>query len=165
MASNSGYPAVYVGQRLTAALLRSTLSFAAWKTTSTSRNTTTTRTADPDLTLAVEADALYTGDFMIIYSSTSTTPGLNWAFTVPAGATGYYTYSAGQTTTDTNITFPIASGGGPPTVSGTLGLNGKLWLDTSSTAGNLTVAWAQLVSNAANVTLEAGSYIKLKREE
>ncbi len=165
MPSNTGYPSFFVGQRLTATLLQSGQPNQAWKIASTARQNTTTRTADPDLSLAVEANALYKGEFMLIYSSTSATPGFNWAFTVPSGASGYYTYSAGQTTTDTNITFPIASGGGPPTVNGTLGLGGKFWLDTSSTAGNLAIAWAQLSSNAAFVTLEAGSWMEFKRVE
>jgi hypothetical protein len=165
MPSNTGYPAFFVGQRLTATLLTSAQEISAWKIASTSRNTTISRTADPDLTLSVEANSLYTGKFVIVYSSTSVTPGLNWSFGVPAGATGHYTYTAGQTTTDTNIYFAIASGGGPPTINGTLGLSGQFWLDTAATAGTFSINWAQLVSNAANVTLEAGCYMTLKRQE
>lgn len=165
MPSNAGYPAFFVGQRLTATLLQSAQPFQAWKAASTSRNTTITRAADPDLLLAAEANSLYELNFFLNVTCTSAVPGFNFTFTVPASATGNYGYSAGGGSGDIHSAFAYGGGGGPATVNGIVSVMGRGVVDTAGTAGNVTLLWAQLASNAINVTLDAGSWMELKRME
>ncbi len=178
MASNSGYPNLYVGQRLTATLAQSMLPFQAWKTTGTTRTSTTSRTADPDLVLPVEANALYVLRYFFIVSCIANTSGMSMSWTVPSGASGTHSFSglqhsSGSTPTassqDVNTTFDIATGTGTGIIpSGTqpvTGVQGIGWIDTAATAGNLTLTWAQLTSSANGTTLNAGSFIELKRVE
>ena len=178
MASNTGYPAFFVGQRLTATLLQSAQPITAWKTTSTSRPSTTSRTADPDLQLPVEASALYTLRYFFIVSCSANSSGFSMSWTFPAGASGTHSFSGLQHTAgsvptassqDVNTTFDMSTGTGTGIIaSGTqpvTGVQGIGFLDMSSTAGTFALNWAQLTSSANATVLNAGSFIELSRIE
>lgn len=173
MASNSGYPAFYVGQRWTATLAQSTLPRTAWKTTSLTRTSTASATADPDLVLPVEANALYILNYVLQYTTTAAAD-IRWTFTGPSGMTGSHVISGLQvggagtsTTEDNSVRYDIgATAGAGGLGSGSpFGVIGSGMVDTAGTAGNFTLAWAQFTSTAVNTTLEANSYIQLLRVE
>lgn len=166
------YPALAIGQRLTAALLTSMLPIQVKKAGGTSRNTTTTMTADPELVLPVEANASYRVMLFAKYDAgTAPSSGrLKWSLTGPAGATGdfsthgaqptataYATDQAGQTSLGGTTTMGAAGVGTafPIVAVGTIIIAG--------TAGNLSFTWAQADSNATNTTIYAGSYMEIQR--
>lgn len=174
MPSTDGYPLFFVGQRLTATLLQSGTERVAYKAASTSRPSTTTRTADPDLSLTVEANALYrlTGE---LFWSSGASSAIGWkgAFTVPSGASGAWGLSAldntgGSTSGLSDVTGiareissetnagVVASFSYSPTKFGG-------FVDTGATAGTLAFTWAQQTSSATGLVLEAYSFISLLR--
>ncbi len=173
MPSNTGYPAFFVGQRLTASLLTSAQPMQAWKTTSTTRISTATNTADPDLTLPLEANALYKLEYMLLYS-TNATADFKWQWSVPSGTTGNHVISAIQVggagtaqTEDLAIAYTLAAnaGAGGLGSSSPFSVLGRGWVDTAATAGNMTLTWSQFTLTAVNTTLEANSWMELKRVE
>src|SRR4051812_30104463 len=83
----SQYPVVYAGQRITATLLSSMLPLEAYKQTSLTRTATTTLADDPDLVIALEANATYFVEFFIKYAAVATEQ-FKPAWTVPSGASG-----------------------------------------------------------------------------
>lgn len=164
------YPVPAVGTRLTADFLTSMLEISARKTGSTARTSTTVLANDPDLTLAVEANAVYEIRMGLKFTG-AVAGGLSFAFSMPAGAAG-----------DTMVSAPRSGGAGgfnedqmlASTMSGTVGTDaitgglagGVILLGTfttSGTAGNVALQWAQRVSNGTATTMLAGSYLMFKR--
>lgn len=149
------------GQRLTAGGLRAALGLSASKGADTARASTVTLTADPDLTVAVSANAVYVVKFSLLYKGAATGTGdFKFGFAVPPGAT----FAGGFL----GIANPLGVTVGPVTASSTLvsygnGTANPLWCEvnatlvTSGTAGSLTLTWAQNTSIATATTLMAGS--------
>jgi hypothetical protein len=155
------------GQRLTAAALNAAIGLTARKGADTARssaNTGTTLTADPDLTVAVLANAAYLVTFSLLYKGAATNTGdFKFSFSAPSGATlagGFL-----------GINNPLGLYILPVTVSSTLvsysnTTANPLWCEvtatlvTSSTPGNLTLTWAQNTSSATATTLMAGSSLQ-----
>jgi len=174
VASNTGYPAYFVGQRLTATLLASAQAQQAWKTTSTARTSTTALADDPDLLLPVTANALYRFSMMLHYTgavASSFVP-LKINLTLPASATGQFV-AHGYASTGVNNGGDQASaflngvdqafgGAASPTLI-PLFITG--FIDIAATAGNCTLRWAQNASNATATTLNAGCWMELMRME
>lgn len=162
------YPVPAVGQRLTAAFITSMLPTTARKAADTSRASTTVLAADPDLALAVEANAVY-GLEGCFFHSGAIAPSISINHTFPAGTTGHVGY-AGQDTSGTGgdsndqmkrnalgtlTNFNNKTGGAAIIYSGIV--------VTAGTAGTLTVIWAQVVSNATATILLTNSWMKLTR--
>ncbi len=172
MPSNTGYPAFFVGQRLTATLMTSAQPITAWKTTSTSRPSTIVNVADPDLVLPVEANALYNFSMMLQYSNAGAASGLQINITLPASATGIFVASGIQSAGANNAADQVSSFANASSQAfagaALANLNG-LWvtgsIDTAATAGSCTLTWAQNVSNATAVVLQAGCWMRLERRE
>lgn len=146
----------------------------AYKTASTSRNSTTTLTADDDLHIALEAASVYKLELQLLFRGDGATgnQGFNFAMgysgsfafefdalghkivnlvpTVHASAVGAFGMSAG----------PIP-GGVAPIAIGALDDDGfhSTWLVETLTAGTLSVNWAQAASSADATVLRAGSYL------
>jgi hypothetical protein len=174
MASSDGYPALYVGQRLTATLLQSMLPKQAWKTTDTSRASTTTTTSDPDLQIPVDADTLWDFEMFLYYTGPVGGGGitaLKINLVVPSGATGVFSGDgmasdvAGYAN-DQHLGF--ASGANvafsaPNTLPASLMVKGTV--DIGSTAGTVGLSWAQNNSSATATIVKAGSYMKMWRRE
>jgi len=125
---------------------------SAVKAGATSRNTTVTPAADPDLVVAVEANSRY--DVTCIVGWTNGGGGMRFDFTGPTSATMLWVDNDGSVaaTIGTDLTFNVTVG---TTLKGTL--------ITVGTAGNLTLRWAQNTSNAADTTLLAGCGLHVER--
>lgn len=165
------YPTILAGQRLTADLLTSMLPLHAAKSGSTSRSSTTTVTADPDLQLSVEANADYTIHGLLRISGPAAGD-MDIKFTVPSGATGSYTVTGrlasasaldSDTRTSTRISFGVETQFSTPSTSAAQANHVVGRLITSSTAGTFSIDWAQTVSDATATVMESDSWIMLKR--
>jgi hypothetical protein len=149
------------GQRLTAAALNAAIGLTARKAANTARALTTTLTADPDLTIPVLANSSYLVTIFLLYNGAATNTGdLKFGFSVPSGAS----LPGGVI----GVANPLAVFTNSLTASSVLvsygnGTGNPLWcgvtatLLTSSTAGSLTLTWAQNTSNGTATTLMTGS--------
>ncbi|MCF0087173.1 MULTISPECIES: right-handed parallel beta-helix repeat-containing protein [unclassified Streptomyces] len=124
----------------------------AIKSADTPRTSTVTTTADPHLTLPVAPNATYDVECVAVWTTGG--GGLRATWAAPSGA--------GMVWTD-NDGVGIATPTGVVTFSATTGTTFKGTLVVGSTAGSLTLSWAQSTSNAAATTLKAGSILKLTR--
>lgn len=145
-----------------------------FKTADTSRASTTTLTADGDLTaMSVVATGAYVFEGMIFYSAIDSAD-LKVMFTGPAGAT--LTWHGGtQLTTGTGTTgtyiydtqllgSTYAPGGGDAAGNSTIMmLDLKGLFRTTGTSGTFSMSWAQNTSNATATIVRAGSFITLTR--
>jgi len=125
---------------------------SAIKTAATSRNTTASPAADPDLVVAVEANSRY--EVTAIVGWTNGGGGMRFDFTGPTSATMLWVDNDGSVaaTIGTDLTFSVTVG---TTLKGTL--------ITAGSAGNLTLRWAQNTSNAGDTTLLAGCGLHVER--
>jgi len=171
----SRYPVLYAGQRLTAPLLSSLLPLEAYKATSTTRSSTTTLTDDPDLVIALEANATYIVEVFIRYGAV-TAEQFKTAWTVPSGATGGRSrVGVASTVNDTTTGGPFGSGafgvhafvtsltyGTRNSTSNQVGAT-EVGTVTTTNAGNVALQWAQNTSGATGTVLASGSYMRAKR--
>jgi hypothetical protein len=164
------------GQILTPAEMTSWLPLSATKASSLSRTATVTKTADPDLTVPVLTSTTYEGWLVISYTAPAAND-ISIDFNYPAGATcsavqiGPHNTiaSAGSQATDVEFQALMLDASAPTGAmpfGGTAGGIGALIMVRlvvgSTTAGNLTVEWAQLVSGGTT-TLNAGSWLTIRR--
>jgi hypothetical protein len=150
------------------------MSVAKFKTADTSRASTTTMTADPDLvTIPVVSNGVYIVEGSIIYSAIDSAD-LKCQFTAPTGAVMNWhggclptgsTGAVGQYIYDCQTLPTIYTpGGGDAAGNGTsMILDIKGLLRTAGTSGNFGFQWAQNVSNATATIVRAGSYLQLRR--
>lgn len=159
---------------LTAAKLESLITelrpVTAVKSADTSRNTTTTFTADPHLALSLSAHTYHifgnlylnsaanaAGDFQYRWSWTNDMNvrmgGIGVVDTLASGSSADGQFARNQADT----TSPTAALSFGASTTGTNILVTARVLVT--TAGTLTLEWTQLSSNANNTTLEAGSWL------
>lgn len=166
------YPTILAGQRITAALLRSMLPQVVRKTADTSRAATTTFADDPHLTYEVEANAVYVMDGWIKYFA-DPTPDIKFQFTTPTGTLGEWawvmpgsgTAAAGTTgysvRTETNDVGGSRTGYGTSDTSMFTPVSG-LWR-VASTAGSITLQWAQNTSSATSTGVFTDSWLRFQR--
>ncbi|MFG2269145.1 hypothetical protein ACGFNY_05145 [Streptomyces chartreusis] len=172
----SRYPVIYAGQRITAELQSSMLVLEAYKATGTTRSSTTTFADDPDLTIALEANATYWVEMYIKYAAvTAEQFKTNW--TVPSGATGGRArHGLSSSVNDTTAGGPFGDGAWGHhgfTTTLTYGTRNSAsnqvfayeigFVTTSTTAGNVALSWAQNASGATGTSVSAGSYMRAKR--
>lgn len=142
-----------------------------YKTADTNRNTTTTRTADPHLSIPLQSGRTYVCDFIGFWAGDVAADAVfEWAFPSSSGVTSWY-FMAGASTSTTNTNVAIGAVTiTAATVSPAVGLGttqaGVLnsysqsrLVITTTAAGNLGINWAQAVSSAVNTTLFTGSYM------
>ncbi|MFJ4617431.1 hypothetical protein [Streptomyces sp. NPDC088812] len=165
------WPNLYAGQRATADLLTSMLPLHAAKASSTSRASTTTISADPDLQLPVEANAQYLIHFYFRISGNAAGD-MDIQLTTPAGCTGSYSVTGrlagasagdGDARTSTRTTFNVETLYSTPSTAAAQANHGAGRLITGATAGTLSVDWAQNVSNATASVMESDSWMELRR--
>jgi hypothetical protein len=166
------YPTFLSGQTLTADLLVAAQPIVVRKQVDTSRASTTTTTADPELTFSVEANAVYTWDGWLKYFA-DPTPDMVVDFTIPTGSLGEWSaYSAGNTTagstaagylirTDSNDVSQARNLYGTSDVPLTALINGTLRV--GSTSGTFSLDWAQGTSSATASILYTDSWMRLQR--
>lgn len=145
-------------------------SLRAYKTAATTRNATTTLTADPHLTIPSIPVGTYALDAYLPYDS-STTADFAIGWNLPAGATISYTGSgiAGTSSAanaasmnqveSTSTTGPNSGGVGV----GSGAVARPLGSLVVTTAGTLTLKWAQNTSDATDTTLHAGAWLRLTK--
>ena len=161
------------GQKLRASRLNAMITYmtriSASKATDTSRNTTTTNTADPDLVLPLAANTSYDVHLMLILTSAANAAGdFKAELQFPSGATCSFVphglidtlasgssgdLQAGSVSLDTSSPTGSFSAGVSTSATGVL-ITARV---TTVSAGDLTLAWSQLASNANNTTLKGGS--------
>ena len=131
---------------------------AAYKTATTNRSTLTL-TADPDLTLSLDASSSYEIRAMVIYSGASGSFKFGW--TVPASATGGYGVALPQGTP-----MPLGQTWGATPAGATDGTTYALIfagnLITVGSSGSLTFKWGSN-SGPASLTVGVGSYLLARR--
>ena len=133
---------------------------AAVKTADTARASTTTMTADPDLTMTLAANSSYQITGELFYDGAASAADMKCTFIVPASTTGTWhpsrvnpslqgIYSTPQAWTDTiqNSTTGI----GTLQVVGVSGL-----LITAGSAGTFALSWAQNTSNGTATHMRSG---------
>lgn len=115
---------------------------------------------DDELFIAVEANAVYIVELIILYTS-GTTPDIKFGLTVPTGATGTWS-GIGYDTASSFLSF------GPVNITSALPFGGlaadkeariNIVLATGANAGTVQLQWAQNTLNASTTTVYAGSYM------
>lgn len=165
------YPSFRAGQKVTGALLDSMKPVTARKTSDTAR-TSTTQTADPEITFEVEANAVYRSEGILYVSGTVTTDDINIDWDVPSGSTGAWgaVGPAVNATTDTGSARLVGSdvdqarsfgtddgGASNPTT-----IHVRHLLITGSTAGTFALSWG-LFSGAGTATIFTDSFVTMQR--
>jgi hypothetical protein len=144
----------------------------AYKPGPTQRPATVSATPDPHLTLAVEANSVYTLTGMLFYDGDDGGD-LKFGFTAPAGSTGSWWPGAPDSSMNALAFAPrwgaITDVTASTMAAGTIGTGNTLAASpsglviTGSTAGHLTLVWGQNTANAAPTTLRAHSWLRLER--
>jgi len=166
------YPTLAAGQRFTAAVARSMLPQTVRKTADENRQATTTFEDDDHLTFEVEAGGVYRMNGAIKYFA-DPTPDIKLQFTTPTGTLGEWWWNmpgSGTATTGTtgySIRTETNDVSGSRTGYGTSDSTmftpiGGLWR-VGSTAGSITLQWAQNTSNAIATVLYTDSYLEFRR--
>lgn len=162
----ANYPDITVGDPVTADLLVSMLPQYVYKSSDTSRQSTTTVAADPDLIYNMPAARYYQLQALIVFQS-PTTADFKGGLYGPTNATFsgiYHAQDAQTTNTSVGAIYTNAIGF---TSTGTFGgsggnltilIEGMLY---SGDGGNLGFTWAQVASVATATIVRTGSYFKL----
>ncbi|MFG2352572.1 hypothetical protein [Streptomyces sp. NPDC048521] len=152
----------------------------AYKPSDTNRASTTTFTDDPDLTMPLDANAVFRVKFELNYTAIDQVSGsaagrFKTAWTTPAGATGVRsavgadqgtvlssTSSGGQGRWGVhNFTTAATYGDRDSTVNQVFAMESGTVFTTS--AGTVALQWAQAVANASATRLAAGSFMRVTR--
>jgi len=167
----SQYPTIPAGRRIDGNLLRSMMPDIIWKTTNEDRSSNTTLTADSDLTVTLEANAVYLIDMEVHYATTSAA-GFQTDWTVPSGATGGRSSVSNGSAQTSYLDVPgnfgvhafstAVSHGDRNSSSNQLFLLER-GVVTTTNAGTLALRWAQDVSTATVTRSGAGSFMTVRR--
>lgn len=138
------------------------------KPSATGPRTSTTPAADPHLTVTLAANASYTLDAFLKWSGDGASD-INWAWIVPASASGSWVCYAGDTAMaalpatmrniDTSVNGGSRSYGVISTVIG-VAMRGTV---NTVTGGTFAANWAAQTAGGTGVTLFEDSWIKLER--
>lgn len=165
----SQYPTWAAGEDITADKLSAGLTMAVWKTAATTRASTTTAVDDPDLVMALAAGATYFFDLWVFNTGAAIGTGdIKVAVNYSGTSSGYGWIGTGIATTGATATNVKGNAIGTGTQA--FGVNGGTFGDikitgsiATTTAGNLSLQWAQNTSNATNTVVRAGSYLRAWR--
>jgi hypothetical protein len=134
----------------------------AVKAADTSRNTTTTLTADPDLTLSSVPAGRYAVEIYLEITSASDTPGFKW--TLAQNGSDWFVSGVGKDAANA-VTSAFADDSAASYSFADVNPNYDIVYQGAlnmTSVGTVSVNWAQLVSDATNVTLGSTSYLKLR---
>jgi hypothetical protein len=151
-----------VDRKVTVADLRGSTGATVRKTADQTVNNSATLQNDSDLLLPVGANESWVGE-AVIFATGDGAADIQFAITVPAGASvAYSLVSAGPTTANAAPVASMASGGALN--GGTSGATARPFIinwsvGNGSTAGDIQIQWAQIVATVADTTVKAGSYI------
>lgn len=139
----------------------------AYKTSDTSRTSTTTLTADPDLSVPLLASAVYLVSLYVSHTYDAAAD-FKFSWSGPSGAV-MNNWTAGWRSTDgieTSGSFPTL-GTVVPITSAAGTLNQPIWahgvLIMGANAGNFALTWAQNTSSVNAAIVRAGSVLRLER--
>jgi hypothetical protein len=141
------------------------VNISAFKTSSTSRSSTTTLANDPDIAgISLESSTNYMVQGLLYITSSSSTPNFKFAFAVSSGSlsTSPYSYVVSEFDSSPAESNALSSLTTQKTIDITAG-SGKMvrilvGLRTG-TAPTIDLQWAQDVSDATSVDLEPGSFL------
>ena len=141
-----------------------------------SGNTGTTLTADDTLLFAGSGDSqsVYMVETFLIISAANATMDFKYAWTIPAGVTGYHGpvssvsnvggwVSANTGTAVAALTTNFAASYGFGTMIGVSGAYNMALVFMGSTSGNITLTWAQNTSDAGDLKLLTGSFLRITK--
>jgi hypothetical protein len=142
----------------------------ARKPGNTSRASTTVLAADPDLTVALPANATYVVRGLIIYDADAAGD-MMMDVNVPAGSTSTWMgqgAGTGVSAVTAQVFVTTTAGAGAPAFGGlgagtNLGVPIEGIIRTAGTAGNYVIRWAQNSSNAVPTIFKTDSFILLTR--
>ncbi len=134
-------------------------------------DTSTTLQDDDDLFLEMEANTFYEFELYCHWSQSTFAMGLKYEFTGPAGSTGDWQLTQidelGANVFDAFFDtggFPSAfSLTGSTTATVTQGMFLRGSIQCAGTPGTLQFRWAQVISNANDLIVRGGSYLKLTK--
>lgn len=158
------------------------LPLAAYKTSATTRANNTTRSADPDLQLAIPASSAYEVHAYISYSTASVSGiGCNFALSSWSGISGHWS-AVYRVTGDTVTTSGAGPGSAIDFSWGDYAGAGGTWASAATpgdgkfhtilieatvivagTAGTLSFNWAQDTTNATALSINTGSRLTARR--
>jgi len=182
------YPTFLAGQRITASLLASSQVQVVRKASDTSRSSTTTTTADPELQFSLAANGVYiwwgwikydastAGDIALDFSGPSGLlgewrgigPGITRVISATDAASPAFSVDTIQTTgymlrVETNDVTAARTFGGLGTGTTPMTIDIKGTLRNGATAGTWTLDWAQRASDATATTIYTDSWIAILR--
>jgi hypothetical protein len=156
--SGDEVPASYIQ-----ALITEVRGVSARKVLDETVNNSSTLQDDNELFVALTANNTYVFSLTLSYIS-GTTPDFKFKFNIPAGASMAYGVmgldTAGGFTTAGNL-----NSGNTPSIGGSAGDAMAICKGTvivSSTAGNLSLQWAQNVANVSDTIVRAGSILEAR---
>lgn len=160
------YRYLKAGDVATKALLDDREQLSVTKTGNQTVNNTTVKVSDNHLTLPLAASATYHVSVMVIVSGPT---GADWAqaWTFPTGATGTQFIHGPELPVTSVRSTNIQARSASLSTSLSYGTDGsensaireELWITTSTTAGSLTLTWAQNAAVAGTTTVYLGSYM------
>ncbi|MEU3563510.1 hypothetical protein [Kitasatospora sp. NPDC006786] len=165
-----GYPPWAAGQRILGAQLAAIPPITVIKSLDTARANTTSLTADPHLSLVLEAGATYLLDGCLYYAGEYNQGGLQLDWSVPLGTAMRWSIGApalgGQAAYASHSTIP-----GQPVAAGTYGIGGPNSLTScrltghivTVAAGTLQLKWAQYAAHGTGTTIAASSWLRAQR--
>lgn len=169
------YPVINAGQRMNAEMLRSMLPEYVRKTSDTDRASTTTLADDPDLTVELEASAVYFVEFILLLGGVAAAD-IKTAWTTPSGSSGFKAVIGPASNAATNSAADSATmrvgvhGFATPVEYSALRDGTGLLFGvqergevTTTSAGTLALQWAQVTSNATASRVSDGSLLRVAR--
>lgn len=170
------FPVITAGTRLTADVLNSMLDNFIFKPADTSRASNTTMSNDPDMVCPVDANATYFIEMVILFAGIATA-GFRTQWTVPSGSSfnkriaGPGSANAAEANANTTemrwsvVSATSAVNYTNPRNSASLQV---YTIETAiaqigATAGNITLQWAQTVSQTTGTVVAANSYIRYRQ--
>lgn len=148
-------------------VVRRSDAFAVIKRSNESVSSSTTLQDDNELYIDVSELAEYNVTAFLRLGATGSTPGFKFAFSLPTGASGSFTYQVTEFATASfsdqgaGTDWTIAQAGIPITTAAYLQLFGTL--TTGANAGRFQLQWAQSISDPATTRVDAGSGLQLIR--
>lgn len=119
---------------------------------------------DNELIVGAAADATYLLELQATQNS-GATPGFKLSFSLPSGATWLHgRFNAGSSAANEQFgLMPLVGLSGITGAAADSLLVVRALITISSTAGNVTLQWAQNTSNASNTVVRSGSWLLLTR--
>lgn len=164
------YRYLKAGDVATKALLDDREPLSVTKTADQSVNNTTTKVADNHLTLSLAASAIYHVSVMVIVSGPT---GGDWAqlWSFPTGTTGTQFVQGPELPVTSVRSTNIQARSASLSTALAYGTDGsensavreELFITTSTTAGSLTLTWAQNIATVGSTTVRAGSWMSAHR--